>query len=1052
MNHVIKDSRWIVSTLRFLWHSVASAVVGLSFIHATFAQTAAISGTVKDQSGALVPGVQITVTHTETAQKRSAVTDERGDYLVPLLPVGNYEVLAAQPGFKTSVRRAELQVGDTSRVDFELSIGQATEHVLVTEAVPLVQSESSSVGTVVENRRIVELPLNGREFQNLTLLVPGTANPAQGSTLGFRGGITVAGTREEMTSFTLDGVDIVSGLVKAISFKPSIDMIQEFKVQTSTYSAEFGRTAGGQITATTKSGTNNLHGTMYEFLRNSVLDAKNLFDPAGPIPGFKRNNFGATIGGPIAKDRTFFFGNYEGLILRQAQTRTASVPTPEFLSGDFSKAGKTIIDPVTGVPFPGNIIPQDRINPVSRNIINQYPLPNLAGDPSRNYVSTPTDRRDIHQFTVRVDHRISDKNNIYVRYSFMNDYEEDPFDIYNGITNLPNYGRADSQRAQSVSIVDTHVFSPTLIGEFRLGYNRFKQIRTQLSLLDYPKLWGISGTTTSPNPRDHGYPAVRVTGYDPIGKAGLPSDRVDPLYQIIGSITNTRGRHTLKFGAEANQYGTMRLNNGGGNGDFTFTGEYTGDAVADLLLGYPRRASRSIGDTRNPMFNESFSFYLQDDWKATPRLTLNLGVRYDLETPFRSADDRLVRFNPNTGAIEIAGNASTRRDIGRVDNPASPQYNAELALLSQGVKFVDLGKRSISSFDKNDVSPRIGLAYRLLGNDRLVLRTGYGVFFNQLLGQYGQTGWNVFPFFITQTFNASLPRPNISIENPFPASAAAATISPSSVVEHYRTGYVQNYNFGFQSTPFSDVLLEVTYAGSVSAKLPASRNLNQPRPSPTGSVASRRPYPQFGNISFLDSTASANFNSLQVRAEKRYTRVLTLAAAYTFSKSMDTTGNGDGDANPPDSLNIRGTMYGVSTFDLKHRLVFSYVYEMPFGSGKKYLANAGRLVKSLAGGWEISGINTIQSGRPFTVVVSADRSNTGNSNSDRPILIGNPNLPASERSVDHWFNAAAFGHTGAWHSRKCRPQYAGRTAMDDHRFLRNQKSLLWRSAECSIPG
>lgn len=975
---------------------------------AMLAQTTTVSGTVKDQSGAVLPGVQVTVTNPATSLTRSVVTNERGDYVIPLLPAGNYTVTAELPGFKSESRQGvALQVDQRLSLNFDLQVGELSEKLLVTEAAPLVQSESSSVGAVVENKRIVELPLNGREFQNLTLLVPGTANPAQGSGLGFRGGITVAGTREYMTGFTLDGVDIVSGLVKAISFKPSVDMIQEFKVQTSTYSAEYGRTAGGQITATTKSGTNELHGTVYEFIRNSVLDAKNVFDPAGPIPGFKRNNFGFTVGGPIVRERTFFFGNYEGLVFRQAQTRRASVPTTAMVNGDFSQLTRPIVDPLTGIQFPGNIIPPSRMNPVGVTIAQAYPVPNVIGAGVANYVSTPTDSRNIHQFTVRLDHRISDKNNIYGRYSFDNDFELDPFDIYNGISNLPFYGRFDDQRAMSVSIVDTHVFTPSLVAELRLGYNRFKQVRTQTTFEDIPKKWGIAGTTNSPNPRDHGYPAIRPTGFDPLGKAGLPSDRVDPIYQVISTVTFTHGSHTIKFGGDANQYGTMRLNNGGGNGNFSFTGEYSGDSIADLLLGYPRSASRALGDTRNPMWNESFALFLQDDWKVTPRLTLNLGARYDLETPFRSSHDRLVRFNPDTQAIEIAGKASERRDIGRVDNPASPLYNPELAALAKNVTFVDLGRRSLLSFDKNDFAPRIGLAYRLSGND-LVLRTGYGVFFNQLLGQYGQTGWNTFPFFISQTFNGSLPRPNITIDNPFPAALARASINPQSTITHYPTGYVQNWNFGFQAQPMTDVLLEITYAGSASTKLVSSRNINQPRPSPTGSVASRRPYPAFGNISYQGAGASANFNSLQVRAEKRYSKGMTLAAAYTFSKSLDTSGSGDGDSGPPDADNIRGTMYGVSVFDVKHRLVTSYVYDLPFGPGKRFLGNARGVGGWFAGGWELSGINTNQSGRPFTISISADNSNTGGSNIDRPILIGDPNLPSDQRNADHWFNVKAF--------------------------------------------
>lgn len=989
----------------------STLAIGLlvSLAQMAFGQTAAISGTVKDQTGGAIAGVQITATQTSTAQKRSTTTDKSGAYVISLLPIGHYEVAAAQSGFTTDVRAVELRVGDRSSVDFNLAVGNVAEHILVTSAVPLIQAESSSTGAVVENKRIEEVPLNGRQFQNLALLVPGTTDPPQGSSLGFRGGINVAGTRAEMTGFTLDGVDIVENLVKALSFKPSVDMIEEFKVDTSTYSAEYGRTAGGQVRATTKSGTNNLHGTLFEFVRNSAFDAKNFFDSgSAPIPGFRRNNFGGTAGGPIVKNRTFIFGAYEGLISRQAQTRTASVPTAAQLSGNFS-GGKSIVDPLTNTPFQGNVIPASLISPVSAKIIQEYPVPNLPGSSVRNYLSSPTDVHNIHQFTTRIDHRISDRDSLFGRYSFNNDFELDPFDVFSGITNLPNYGRDDYQRAQSATVSDTHIFGPALIGQLALGYNRFKQIRTNVSHENVPSIWGIQGTTTNLNEESGGVPAVLVTGFDSIGKSNLPSDRVDTTYQIIGSLTYNRGSHTIKFGGDGNSYSTMRLNNGGGLGSYTFSGQYTGNSVADLLLGYPSKASRALGDTRNPMFNQAYALYAQDDWKITRTLTLNLGVRYDLETPLVSADDRMVSFDPATGSILLAGNPSTRRDIGSLVNPSSPAYNASLAQLSKNIPIVNLGSRSTYTFNKHDIAPRIGLAYRLFGSDRIVLRTGYGIFYNELLGQYGQTGWNTFPYFISQTFNGNATVPNLNIANPFATVSAAATISPAGVMAHYKTGYVQSYNFGIQASPFRDVVIDIGYAGSLSTHLPATTNLNQPSPSPTGSVASRRPYPQFGNISYLDSSASANFNSFQLLVEKRYAKGLSLAASYTWSKSLDTVGDGSGDVSaPPYAFNVRGTMYGPSSFDERQRLVLSYVYELPFGAGKKYLGGTRGVSGWFVGGWELSGIGTFDSGRPFTVVISKDQSNTGGSSIDRPVLIGNPSQVAGGQTVDHWFNTAAY--------------------------------------------
>jgi len=968
--------------------------------------TATISGTVKDPSGAVLPGVEITASNSATAFSRTVITNERGEFVLPLLPVGTYQVKAELPGFKTGIREGVLlQVDQRVAVNFDLQIGELTEKLVVNEAVPLVQSETSSIGNVIENRRVVELPLNGREFQNLALLVPGAMSPAQGSNLGFRGGITVAGAREDQTSFTLDGVDMVNGLMRMVSFKPSVDAIQEFKVETSSYSAEYGRTAGGQVTVTTKSGTNDLHGTLFEFLRNDKLDAKNFFDdPTRPIPGFKRNNFGGTLGGPIRKDRTFFFVNYEGLRLRQAITKTASVPTPAMVLGDFSGVPGTIRDPLTQTPFSGNIIPPDRIDSIGQAIARFYPKPNL-NDPIRNFVSSPTDKREVDQFTVRIDHKLSDTNSFFGRLSYNHDNEDDPFDLFSGITNLPGYGRLDYQRAMSISLVDTNVFSSALVSEFRIGYNRYSQLRVQEDHTDnIPAMLGIKGTST--NPLDFGYPSVLVTGFDSIGKTNTPTDRSDNTYQLAGSLTYTHSAHTIKFGADAEQFGSNRLNNGSGRGVFNFSGQYSGNPMADLLLGYPRQTQRTLGDSRNPQFSTSFSAFLQDDWRVTSRLTLNLGLRYDFATPMITTDNRLSRYNPATNAMEIAGQPSIRRDISRPENTIP-----ELAALAQTVNLVNLGRRNLYFTDKANFAPRLGLAYRMLGNDRLVLRSGGGIFYNQMSLTNASQGWTNYPFRVGQTFNANATVPNVHIGDPFPGALATSTISPSSIDTHYPTGYVGQYNFGIQYQPLRDLLVDIGYVGSKSTNLTRSRNINQPPPSQTGSVASRRPHPGYGNISFQEPTANANFNSMQLRIEKRYTQGLTLLGSYTWSKSIDDSSGGsasDGDGAVQNNYDLRHDSRGLSAFDARHRLAVSYVVELPIGHNRRFFGGISGVPGWIVSGWELSGITTHQSGRPFTIKISSDNSNTGSSGSDRPNLVGNPNLSSGERSINRWFNTAAF--------------------------------------------
>jgi outer membrane receptor protein involved in Fe transport len=1001
--------KWLSSGLMFLQKLGLAISFWASLGHLAFAQTAAITGTVRDQSGGTITGAEVTATQTATNEKRSASTDKDGNYVISLLPIGIYDIAAATSGFKTELRTVELHVSDRSTVNFSLAIGAVTEQIVVTSGASLVQTESSSTGAVVDNKRIEEVPLNGRQFQNLAELVPGVNSPAFGSSLGFRGGINIDGTREEQSGFLLDGVDIVENVVKSVALRPSVDFVDEFKVDTGTYSAEYGRFGGGQVRATTKAGTNLVHGTLFEFVRNSAFDAKNYFDPhTAPTPGFRRNDFGGTIGGPIKKNRTFIFGGYEGFISRQAETRDASVPTLANLQGTFT-GSKPVINPSTGAPFPGNTIPSADVSPVSSKIIQLYPAPNLAGGTvGKNYVSTPTDVNNIHQFTTRVDHLLSDKDHLSGRYSFYNDYELDPFDVFSGITNLPSYGRDDYQRSQNASVSDTHIFTPSLVGELTLGYLRYHQLRENVSHENWPQILGIEGTTTNLPPDAGGVPAFLVTGYDSLGKTNLPTDRVDTNYQVIPSLTYNHGRHTVKFGGDANNYSTMRLNNGNGLGTYTFTGQYSGNAVADLLLGIPSKASRALGDSRNPMFSSAYALYIQDDWKVSSKLTLNLGLRYDLQSPLRSADNRLVNMNLVTGAIQLAGNPSTRRDIGNVINPNSPAFIPALAKAASGISFTNLGTSSIYTFSKDDFTPRIGLAYRLLGNDKLVLRTGFGVFINDLLGQYGQSGWNSFPYFVSQTFNGNAKAPSLNIANPF-GGVGASTISPSAIMDQWKTSYIKSYNFGIQASPFHDVLLDIGYAGSNSTHLPATLNINQPAPSPTGSVASRRPYPQYGNISYTDSSATANYNSLQVLAEKRYSAGLAIALSYTWSKSLDTVGDGTGDASaPPYVYNWRQTMYGPSSFDVRQRVVLSYVYVLPFGSGRKYLTTTNRLTNGLIGGWQLSGIGTFESGRPFTELIQGDQNNTGGSGIDRPNLVGNPNTVPGGRGPNEWFNTSAF--------------------------------------------
>lgn len=960
---------------------------------AALAQTfsASLSGRVLDEAGAAVPGAAVTLTEHATGQTYTATSNDSGDYTFLLVPPGEYSLTAERQGFRKVVKeRLTLQVAQKASADLTLAVGELRERVDVAADVSMLQAGTSDFGQVIDQRKIVELPLNtsgGREFQQLALLVPGTFPAAQGSSLASRGGFNAAGARETANYFLLDGIDNLNSSTNQYVFRPSVETIREFKVQSSTYSAEYGRGAGAQINVVTKSGTNEFHGNLFEFHGNSALNAKNFFDAPGKIPPFKRNLFGGTVGGPLSlprfgeggpavydgRNRTFFFFGYEGLRERRSVTRRAAVPTAAMKRGDFSallnRATPIIIrDPVTRQPFPGNIIPTARLaNSIGARVAAFFPDPN-TNDPVSNFVSSPSQPQNLNQYSIRVDHRLSERDSFFARYGFNEDALLEPFDSLVGTvgTNLPGYGRFDNQRTQSLSLNLTHVFSPRAVNEFRFGYNRLRQIRTsENGGEDVGGGLGIRGIST--NPRDAAFPAFRVTGFDSIGDGTqLPQGRADNTFHFVDNFSFVAGKHTLKAGLDMRHFQSNNLTSITPRGDFRFTGAVTGFGLSDLLLDVPVQATRGVGDPTRQRRQSSSDFYVQDDWKATRALTLNLGLRYELNYPTYDVLDRVSSFDPASGTILIANR--------------------------NGVP------RGIFNLDKNNFAPRAGFAWKPFGDDKTVVRGGYGVYYDLLLvsNELGAIIFNA-PFISTQVFNGSATSP-LPLANPFGGSGTSTT-SPRGVPRNLRTSYLQQFSLGVQREVFRNLLVEVAYVGSKGTKLIRTRNVNQPLPGST-SIASRRPYPAFGNIDFRESSGNSSFNSLQVRAERRFSH-LTFLASYTFSKSIDNASAAVGSAgstnSPQDSRNLRAER-GLSDFDVRHRFVLSYIYEVPnpFANG---------LLSRFTGGWQLSGITALQTGRPITPRLSIDVSNTGQFQ-DRPNVIGDPRLDNPDPSL--WFNTAAF--------------------------------------------
>ena len=978
--------------------SVATVLPSLLHRRGNFGATATVVGRTLDEADAALPGVKITLTQTTTGQHRTVLSDSSGDFVFLLLPAGQYALTAERNGFqKLLLRGFELQVDQRASFDLKLKAGQISETVEIVSEAPILQSETASVGTVISQEKIVRLPLNGREFQQLALLVPGAVPAAQGSSLSFRGGFNVGGARESANQFLLDGVDDNNSSANQFVFRPSIDMIQEFKVQTNSYSSEFGRGAGAQVNIITKSGTNRYHGNAFEFLRNSAFDAKNFFDLPGTTPPFKRNQFGATFGGPLpllnfgegvpvfnsGKDRTFFFLSYEGLRLRQGVTRTASVPTAGQRQGNFGATAR-IRDPQrvgncnatdTTACFPNGIIPADRINSIGLAIARAFPMPNNSSDPVRNLVSTLSRPQDADQFSVRVDHRFTEKSTVFFRYSVNQDQQIDVFDTLIGTlnSNLPGFGRNDNQRTESISLNYTQVINSRAVNEFRFGFNRLRQIRAPQNRTD--SVSALSLTGLSSDPRTFGFPAFRVTGFDSLGdNVQLPQERTDYTYQFVDNVSLQRGAHTIKAGLDLRPFRSNNFNPGSSRGDFRFTGLYTNFGLADLLLGLIAQDTRGVGNAERVRLQKSYGFYVQDDWKAGRRLTFNLGLRYELNPPLTERNNLLSNFDVQTRAIIIAGQNG-------------------------------LGKE-VYQTDKNNFAPRFGFAWLPFRDQKTVIRGGYGIYYdlpivgNELGGIYGNP-----PFRSTSTFNGTLAAP-ISLNNPFPTqSLGASTLSPTGVQRDLKTSYLQNFSLGVQREILKDVVIEVAYIGNKGTNLIRNRNINQAVLG-AGSIASRRPFAGFGNISFRESSANSTYHSLQARAEKRFAQGFTFLASYTFSKAIDDSSGVPGSSastnNPQNSFDLRSER-GLSEFDVRHRFVASFIYELPFGKGKSFLKSG--IAGQIFGNFEIAGIFAAQTGRPFTPRISADRSNTGQLQ-DRPNIVGNARLSNSDPQL--WFNTAAF--------------------------------------------
>ncbi len=1014
-------------------HSIVLIICLLSGLQvAAQVSTASLTGLVTDPQGGAVPNAAVKVTSKATNLSQSTQTNSSGYYTFASLPIGAYAVTVEMQGFKkATIENVVLEVGQKGRMDFTLEVGAVSETVSVTGEAPLLTKQEATTGRVIENRAVRDLPLSIRNWDDLLGLVAGVqtdryTEEGGGTAAGRTGGANVHGVRSLQNNFVLDGVDnnSISTNVQELTTqiaRPSVDSIQEFKVSTNPYNAENGRSPGALISVTTRGGSNEFHGTVYEFHRNRIFDANNFFLNRAGLPKGQnvQNQYGGNFLGPILKNQAFFFFNYEGTRIRKGTLRPGNVPLANELSGDFSAAAAaanrttyaTMIDRVGDCvgknnPFPNNQIPARCIDPVAARILGLLPAGNVVPGSgplnSLNFIRVPNIIDDTDSYTWRGDYQYDANNTFFARYTYTDRFRFVP-GTFGGIldgTSTSAFGRL-SMKAHSAAVGWTHIFSPRLVNEFRLGWGRNESHGNQdpfgqNTLADF----GIKGVADNPA-ISGGLPGITIEarggslrlggtagGTDRLGSPDfLPKFQVTNQYQWVDSLSYTLGAHQIKFGVDLRApMRNIYLDVPGLRGSLTFDGQRTGIGLADFLLGYPSAAQLSnfaVVDQRLWMYSN----FVQDDWKVTPKLTLNLGLRYDFATwPYEGAD-RMANFDPTNG---------TRF------TPDNSPYG-----------------RSLIKADKNNFAPRLGLAYQL--TQKTVMRAGYGRFYMlfERAGSEDQLALNL-PFLVNNVVSATSTGTtvndmrlrsgfNLSLD---PAAVNPATVRLRAVNPEAVMPSVDQWNLGFQQLLSNTLVFTVDYVGTKGTHLSVLRNLNQQFFNPDGTGTGIIPYPQFGPIEFRDNGGNSIYHGVEVTLEKRLSQGLSFNAAYTYSKSIDQAQehlfSGGSNSMMQNARDLR-QQRGRSDFDYRQRFVASYLYEIPLGHGHKYFASG--MGDYLLGGWRISGVSNMRSGRPFTIFASTNNSLVGNRGGLANAVadcLRDGTFPNGARTVDHWFDPNAY--------------------------------------------
>jgi hypothetical protein len=972
-----------------------------------------ILGTVTDPSGAIVANAKVTVINEGTGLTRTVTSDANGDYVVPSIPTGHYTVTAEVSGFKTlALSNIELGVDQRVRIDLKLEVGAMTESVTIEATTPLLQTSSSELGTTVGNEQIEALPLNGRNFVTLTRTVPGVLRGIPGSNIDGAGSLawrasaafSANGQRPRDNNFMLDGVDNNETWLQTVVIFPSVDALDEFKLQTSTYSAEFGRSLGGVVNLQIKSGTNSLRGSAFEFHRNDAFDANNFFNNrAGrDKPDFEQNQFGATLGGPVFRDRTFFFGSYQGHREKQGQTFLSTVPTLAMRRGDFSELTRVIYDPTTGEPFPGNMIPDSRIDGVARNILNElYPEPNTAGTRAasgqtiNNYLINPIKEREDNQIDAKADHNLTANNRFFVRYSFQKTHRLQPATLPHGDAGA-TFGAGDGNvKGQSLAFNDTHTLGSRWLNEFRFGWSSIEFLMTPIDYgTNMAERVGIPGINLNDVTS-----AMTQLGFQNIRNLGANSNQ--PLitnqndFQIFDNVTWTAGRHTVKMGGSLTLRSREILNADTIVGNFSFNNNMTSNCagraagcsvnsatgfdVASFMLGLVNAKNRNMFDAGT--YTEErpeIAAYVQDDWRLNHKLTLNLGLRWDVFVPWVEIQDRQSNFDETTGRFVVA----------------SP--DAVIAGVEVG--------RYLQTYSKKDFGPRFGFAYDLRGDGRTLVRGGFGVFWNFSPGGTSSSKAQNPPFLQSTSLQ---PTPtaygsNLLLKDGLPPPPGVNPDRPASGTTrsifdiNFRDSYARQWNLNIQQALATNYMVEVAYVGSQGRQMMLKGDPNQAPPVVGVTDANQnRPFralaPALRTVGQAQSRGTLDYHALLLKFQRRFANNFSFLNAYTWGKAIDLNSDNDGTVT---LTNVYDPQYnrGPADYDITHTFSSSWIYEIPWARNALY------------GGWQISGILLLRGGLPLTVTQNQGVLSTGTGNRPNRVCDGRLANP----TIDNWFDTSCF--------------------------------------------